>query len=122
MAKVLIQDSDADILAILSYILAEEGHDVIPVSSYNEAVLGVASYTPDVVILDFALHGEPCIQACKAIKSRFPEMPVIAVSCNKYLVENNAKGVFDTCIEKPFEIHEFNQVITNYSLATKSSG
>lgn len=115
----MIHDSDADILAVICYILAEEGHEVLTVSSYNEAVLGVETYAPDVVLLDFALYGEPCIEACNVIKSRYPELPVIAVSCNKHLVESNAQGLFDACIEKPFEIHEVILIIRNYTLAQK---
>ena len=120
MEKILIQDPDGDILTVLTYILAEEGYDVYSVRSYSEAVLAVETFNPDVVLLDFAFYGDSCKQACTVIKRRFPKVPVIAVTCNKFLFKSYSDGLFDAFIEKPFDIYEFIQLIRKYTISMKS--
>lgn len=114
MKKVIVQDSDCDLLETMTIILEEGEHHVLPVLHYEEVIPQIKIFIPHLVLLDFRLNGEECILLCQLIKKDFPHLPVIAMSCNCNIgTEYNDAG-FDNFITKPFDIDHLFNIIQLY--------
>mgnify|MGYP003578277770 CR=1 FL=1 len=115
MARILVQDFDLDILSVISFLLIEERHIVLSLTSYHDAIRAAKSFKPDLILLDFVGNGNTCTETCNLIKKRSPEVPVIALTCNLNLLEKHSNGCFDDCVEKPFDIDTIINVVREYS-------
>lgn len=105
METIIVQETDSDVLDILSYALTEGGFDVYPLLNCDENFVSIIEETkPHVVILDFKLKGEECMRVLREIKDKYPHLPVIAASCNSNINEHYDKVGFDDYITKPFDI------------------
>ena len=104
MKKVLIQDSDNDLLETITIILQEEKYKVLPILHYKDVALKINSFVPNMVLLDFRLYGEECIGLCQLLKKDFPLLPIIAMSCNDNIKNEYNRAGFDDFISKPFDI------------------
>ncbi|WP_316812341.1 response regulator transcription factor [Pedobacter heparinus] len=69
---------------------------------------------PHVVMLDYRLNGEDAKQICYRIKSRYPHLPVIALSCNYNIDRLYGEGGFDDYIRKPFDLDLLYRVLRKY--------
>ncbi len=107
MATIIVQETDSDVLDILTYALEQGGFNVYPLLNCKENFLEVIEQTkPHVVILDFKLKGEESLRFLHEIKVRYPHLPVIASSCNSNINEEYDKAGFDGYIPKPFDMDE----------------
>lgn len=107
MATIIVQETDSDVLDILTYALKQGGFNVYPLLNCDENFLAIIEETkPHVVILDFKLKGEECLRVLREIKQRYPHLPVIAASCNSNINEEYDKAGFDGYIPKPFDLGE----------------
>lgn len=57
MARILIADDEADIRHLLTYTLADEGHEVSTVADGKAAIEAVAKEPPDLLVLDVMMPG-----------------------------------------------------------------
>jgi DNA-binding response OmpR family regulator len=105
MDTVVIQETDREIMDVLTLALEMEGFEVHPVIDFDDKFLDIIEEVrPHVVLLDYRLSGEHCIEMCHEIKNRYPHLPVIALSYNNNIQqEYNRKG-FDDYIKKPFDL------------------
>lgn len=113
MKKVIVQDTDIDLLETLAIVLQEAGFDVRAVLKYDDVLKQIGLFSPNLVLLDFKLAGEQCIRLCKLIKQRSPELPVIALSCNLTIDQEYAEAGFDNYIEKPFDLNHLIKVLNS---------
>jgi len=74
----------------------------------------IDKHRPHVVILDYPLHGERCLEACRRIKAKYPHLPVIASSCNSNIHQEYDRLGFDGYIRKPFDLDLLYRVIRQY--------
>ena len=52
MARILIVDDESDIRQLVTYALAEDGHEVIAAADGSEALKSIEANAPDLVVLD----------------------------------------------------------------------
>jgi len=104
MKKVIVQDTDHDLLETITLILEEGKYDVLPIVHYDDVIPQIRNFRPQMVLLDFKLYGEDSIGICRLIKKDFPLLPVIAMSCNLNIQNEYNKAGFDDFIAKPFDI------------------
>lgn len=105
METIIIQDTNAAILDVLTEALNMEGFDVLPVSDVNEDLLSLVDHhRPHVVMLDYRLDGKICKQTCYQIKKRYPHLPIIAMSCHYNIDRLYGENGFDGYIRKPFDL------------------
>ena len=105
MQTIIIQDTDASILDILTIALQMENFQVYSVLDYDSNFLDlIDELRPHVVMLDYKLDGKACIKICHQIKAKYPHLPVIALSCNHNINEEYDKYGFDDYIPKPFDL------------------
>lgn len=81
MATVLCIDDDRDTLEVRERVLRSAGYEVFTAADASEGLGVITSGTPvDVVLLDYMLPGTKGDQLAEQLKTRFPRLPVIAVS------------------------------------------
>src|ERR1700744_6328632 len=115
MARIIVQDTDQDILDIICIALELEGFTLLTVLGYDTDFIGlIEHFKPHVVTLDYGLAEEECIQICKSIKSAYPKLPVIVLSCNAKVAEIYQKVGFDDYIPKPFDLEQLFYTLRKY--------
>ena len=105
---ILIVDDEESICQSLSGILADEGHEVIAVTSGEEALRVVDEEQPALVLLDIWLPGIDGIEVLKAIKRSHPQVQVLMMSGHGTIetaVRATKLGAFDF-IEKPLSLEK----------------
>jgi len=105
---ILIVDDEESICQSLSGILVDEGHEVIAVTSGEEALRVVEEEPPGLVLLDIWLPGIDGIEVLKAIKTSHPQVQVLMMSGHGTIetaVRATKLGAFDF-IEKPLSLEK----------------
>lgn len=105
---ILIVDDEESICQSLSGILTDEGHEVIAVTSGEEALRVVDEEQPPLVLLDIWLPGIDGIEVLKAIKTSHPQVQVLMMSGHGTIetaVRATKLGAFDF-IEKPLSLEK----------------
>ena len=106
MSDILIVDDEADIRALLSDILEDEGHQTREAMDADGALAAVAAGAPALIILDIWLQGSRLdgIEVLKAVKRDNPDIPVVIISGHgniEIAVAAIQQGAYDF-VEKPF--------------------
>lgn len=66
--KILIADDEPDILEILEYNLASEGHEIIMAKDGDEAIEKAKQYKPDLIILDVMMPRKSGMDVCRILR------------------------------------------------------
>lgn len=106
--KILIVEDDALMLEVLSYILINNGYEVISLTSGSEVFNNIKTNHPDLIILDAILPGIDGIQICQLLKlnKATHDLPVIICSTDEAIDESlKTKGAPDDILHKPFDIN-----------------
>ena len=106
-ANILIVDDEADIRALISDVLRDEGFQTRQAGNAEQALREVRSRAPSVVLLDIWLEGSSLdgIDLLKAIKELRPQTQVIMISGHGTIetaVRAIKLGAYEF-VEKPFE-------------------
>jgi len=111
--KIIIFDDDEDILSICSYILAQQGWEVITYTDCNDIAERVADVNPSVILMDNWIPDAGGIIATQTLKNveELKHIPVIYFSANSdiQLLANHAGA--ETYLAKPFDLDELEKVI-----------
>ena len=101
--KVLIADDDRDLLNLIAFTLAQEGHLVVKAIDGQVAIHAFENEGPDIVILDINMPGASGFQVCEAIrqKSQIPILMLTARGAEEDLVKALELGA-DDYMTKPF--------------------
>lgn len=68
--KVLIVDDEPDIVEIISYNLVKEGFEIQTAKNGMEALEVVASFKPDLIVLDIMMPKMSGVEVCKILRSK----------------------------------------------------
>jgi two-component system nitrogen regulation response regulator GlnG len=121
METIIVQDTDKTVLEMLTTALEMANFIVCPVMDFDEDFLGLIDRVrPHVVILDYRLTGYRCLEVLRNIKVKYPNLPVIATSCNSNIHQVYNKLGFDGYIEKPFDLDLLYRVLRKYIPEPKS--
>jgi len=106
--RIMIVDDDADTLALMEKILANEGFELVKVSNATEVGLKAAQMNPDLILLDFLMPEVNGFEVSKALRENemTRSIPIMAVTClNK---ERDIERIFecgaDEYLAKPFKV------------------
>jgi DNA-binding response OmpR family regulator len=115
--RILVVDDNADALEFIKEALNYEKYDVKIARQGNNILENIQAYNPDLVMLDYNIHGVKGDCICRQIKSspRFFNLPVII--CSAYLDRNTNKEKLacgcDAVIAKPFSFNELIDKVGN---------
>lgn len=112
---IIVQETDASVLDILTFALQTEGFDVFPLLDCGEDFMElIEAVRPHVIVLDYKLDGKRSVEICHLIKAKFPHLPVLALSCNSNINEEYDKFGFDGYIPKPFDLDHLYSILRKH--------
>ncbi len=106
MAKILVVDDDTDVIDIIKYTIAREGHEVLEARNGNEGLELATNFQPDLIVLDIMMpemDGMTMNSHLSTLAST-KDIPVIILTA-----KGRMKDAFDNVpnvhcyMEKPFE-------------------
>jgi DNA-binding response OmpR family regulator len=124
--RVLIADDEPNIVTALEFLLARRGYDVRVATNGDEALALVASYAPEVVLLDVMMPLKSGYEVCQRMRER-PEwrhIKIVMLSAKGRDVEVN-KGVSlgaDLYITKPFSTQSLVEAVDRFFDGGTASG
>ena len=108
MKKVLIVDDDQALLDVLEVSLQYSKYDVKTVGLCPDIFELIATYQPDIVILDYVLSGTNGGEMCYQIKTN-PEtshLPVIIITAYPKKLDSSGTFLSNAILPKPFDLSE----------------
>lgn len=108
MQKLLIVDDNAELLFVMKSLLSFYQFDVCTATGSKILMNEIATFKPEVIIIDVLLCGEDGRDICKKIRedSNYNEIALLLFSASpKHLLDFKKYGA-DGVIEKPFGIKE----------------
>jgi len=108
MSKIVVVDDSVDLLEILKYFLEERGYEVEAVSSKQNLIPIIKSFSPDLIILDIYLQGEDGREICKELRSKEETkyLCILFFSAYTKALSNYKEFGADGVIEKPFGLND----------------
>lgn len=108
--KVLIADDEPNIVTSLEYLMNKRGYEVKIARNGDEALALVASFLPDVVLLDVMMPRKSGYEVCQQIRehAEWQHIKVVMLSAKGREAEVN-KGLSlgaDSYVTKPFSNQE----------------
>ena len=116
MQRILIVDDNDDIRSMLELILRREGFDVASARDGEQALALFAERAADIVITDLFMPERDGIETIVALRDRYPEAKIIAMSGWQsqrgpdYLAVAREIGAVGT-LRKPFEPRELLRLV-----------
>lgn len=105
--RILVIDDDVELCEEIGELLRNEGYFVDHSSRHGEAEKLIKSNTYDIVFLDFKMPGLNGIEMSKKIRSGHPKVKIFMISgrphIERLIEEENAAGLIDGVIAKPFD-------------------
>jgi DNA-binding response OmpR family regulator len=115
MARIYIADDDADIRSVLSFSLAQRGHQVSAAQDGKGVVTAVSEDAPDLLVLDLIMpnvDGYRVLNDLEAsgLRNEVKVLVVTARNSEQDRVEVFERGA-DGYLSKPFEPEEFLEAV-----------
>lgn len=111
--KILVIDDDEGILEVVKLILIKKGYGVCTLPTGLNIQHVVASFLPDLILLDILIPGESAEEICKELKKNF-SVPIILFTANPEKIMIFEECNADDLIVKPFEITELVKTIESH--------
>ncbi|WP_427179701.1 response regulator transcription factor [Paenibacillus sp. TC-CSREp1] len=105
--KVLVVDDESSIVSAIAYALRREGYEVETANDGEEALVKVASFHPQVIILDVMMPKLDGYGVCRRLEDR-EDIGIILLTVKNELVDKivGLEMGADDYMTKPFEIRE----------------
>jgi len=78
--RILLVDDEQDIRRTLARLLSDSGYVVETAANGADALALVADQRPDLLVLDFAMPGMSGLDVAKAVRGRYPTLPILFMS------------------------------------------
>lgn len=107
MSKILVIDDDLDILSVMEILLSMKGFDVEVTAKGENTFPKIASFQPDLILLDVLISGHDGRMICKELKAnkKTQHIPVIMFSAHPGAAAAIADYGADDFISKPFDVN-----------------
>ena len=113
--KLIIIEDDKDTLDIMTYILTEEGYEVIEANN-GEPLMRIHLHKPFLILMDNRLPERSGGELCLKLKNdpATSHFPVVLVSAESNL-EGIAKGCYaDAFLKKPFNVEDLIELVKRF--------
>ena len=106
--KILYAEDEPYLAFVIKDGLEAQNFEVLHVTNGKEAVENFSAFRPDIVLLDYAMPEMDGIEACKKIRAKDKQVPIIFASAHSLgdiITEAYRMGATDY-IKKPFGLRE----------------
>lgn len=119
MTKILVVEDNPLNMELVIEILTSKGFTIHKAVDGEEAIRKTGKEVYDLVLMDIELPGQDGVEVTKIIKSKYKNIPVIALTsyAMKGDKERFISAGFDDYIAKPLDILEFIKKIDKYCKA-----
>ena len=106
MSKILVVDDDTDILSVMEILLTMKGFEVEVTTKGENTFPKIASFKPDLILLDVLISGYDGRTICRELKAsqETSHIPVIMFSAHPGAAASIADYGADDFIAKPFDV------------------
>lgn len=118
MAKILIIEDNEQNLYLETFILQQNGHEIIQARNGEQGIALAAQTAPDLILLDIQLPGMDGYTVAEELRKnpRIANIPIIAVT--SYAMAGDRERVLEagctSYIEKPINPDTFHMEITQF--------
>lgn len=123
MPKLLMVDDDKDMLEVTKALLSKKGFEVATYSNWEDALIAIETFQPQIILLDVFLSGIDGLEICKKLKEmqQTRHIPVLIFSAYPRVAESvTYEYGADDFIAKPFEVNEL--VTKVHSILSQTAG
>ena len=106
MARIMLIEDSPDLIEMLTMLFSIHGHNTAASLTPENVPAQIASFIPDIILVDAKLGKQSGRSLCKEIKKEHKALPVILMSADPTLLVNYEECEADDIIEKPFDIDE----------------
>ena len=111
-ARIFVVDDDDDIREFLADSLASLGHRAETMARAEAALEALENGPPDLMLIDFAMPGMNGAELARAVRARFPDLPIVFVTGFAETEQmEGACGADVPVLRKPFGIDELAAVV-----------
>jgi DNA-binding response OmpR family regulator len=113
---IIVIEDDPDILDMITFILKDEGYEVIAATDCSP-LEKVVDRKPDLILMDNRLRDVSGKDECLKLKedALTLHIPVVLVSANRDLPQLAKDSLADGYINKPFDLEELLAVVRQYT-------
>jgi DNA-binding response OmpR family regulator len=113
MSKILVVDDDTDILSVMEILLTMKGFEVEVTTKGENTFPKIASFRPDLILLDVLISGHDGRTICRKLKADKDtrHIPVIMFSAHPGAAATIAEYGADDFIAKPFDVTNLLQKV-----------
>ncbi len=106
--KILVVDDDAELRQLLSAYLTRQGYDALLLPDTRQLDAYLARYQPHLVVLDLMMPGEDGLAACRRLRTKGEQVPVIMLTARDETVDRivGLEMGADDYVGKPFDPRE----------------
>ena len=114
--KIIVIEDDKDTLDIMTYILTEEGYEVIAANN-DEPLTHIHLYQPFLIMMDNRLHEGSGNDFCLMLKNNpaTVHFPVALISADNRLEEIAKGSRADAFLKKPFDVEDLIGLTKQFS-------
>ena len=118
MKRILVVEDNEDSMYLISFILKNNGYEVIEACSGEEGVVLAIKEKPDLILMDIQLPGIDGLEVTKRIRESEAdgEIPIVALT-SYAMIGDREKALAAGCtgyIEKPINPETFMEEIRKY--------
>ncbi len=117
MAKIIVADDDVAMVSVLSEVLKENHHQVLPAGTAERALELVKEHSPDLLLSDIEMPEGVAsgLELLKQVREFNPSIPVVMITgqATKERAVQSLRGGAQDFIEKPFQVDELVKRVGN---------
>jgi len=121
--KILVVDDDNDIIEPLELILESKRYKVLSITKGKLVSSSIASFKPDLILLDILMSGSDGREICKTLKKdkKTLDIIIIMMSAHPTAQKDSLEAGANDFIAKPFETTELMLLLEKYLSKPKKS-
>jgi CheY-like chemotaxis protein len=109
--RILVVDDDPNVLRLMSYIVQQEGYQVVSAESGAEALEIIENDPPELVILDLLMPGVSGFHLCEYLRTEPSTANIRILAVTGYAEPANMRRILamgaNEYVEKPLNVDEF---------------
>lgn len=114
VATILVVDDEQPVVDLLTDMLEDEGHIVIPAYNGRVALELIADQPPDLVISDVMMPFVDGIQLCRMLRAEYDHVSLPVILMSAALPPDLSSCGANAFLGKPFDIDRFDDLIAAY--------